>query len=41
MEIKYYDERYYLSWFGLRERKILELWKDKKKYDNKKEQERL
>ena len=29
MEIKYYDERYYLSRFGTTERKILEYWKEK------------
>ena len=31
MEIKYYDERYYLSKLDNRERKILEYWKEKYK----------
>lgn len=34
MEIKYYDERYYLSRFGVSERKLLEYWKEKNKSDN-------
>ena len=34
MEIKYYDERYYLSRFGITERKLLEYWKEKNKSDN-------
>lgn len=34
MEIKYYDESYYLSSFGEDERKILEYWKEKNKSDN-------
>ena len=31
MEIKYYDERYYLSKYGKTERKLLEYWKEKHK----------
>lgn len=34
MEIKYYDERYYLSRFGVTERKLLEYWKEKNRCDN-------
>lgn len=35
MEIKYYDERYYLSRFGTKERRVLEYLKDKNKVDEK------
>lgn len=38
MEIKYYDERYYLSRFGVAERKLLEYWKEKNKSDNEQEE---
>jgi len=34
MEIKYYDERYYLSKYGKTERKLLEYWKEKHKTES-------
>ena len=29
LNIKYYDERYYLTMVGVLERRMLELWRDK------------
>lgn len=40
MEIKYYDERYYLSKFGITEKKLLEYWKNKNKSDNELEMQK-
>ena len=38
MEIKYYDERYYLSKYGKTERKLLEYWKEKHRTEIEKEE---
>lgn len=37
MDIKYYDERYYLTMFGVVERRILKLWKEKVNVDKNEE----
>ena len=37
MNIKYYDERYYLTMVGIRERRILELWKERVNIDKDEE----
>ena len=37
MDIKYYDERYYLTMIGVHERRILELWKERVNRDKDEE----
>ena len=37
MDIKYYDERYYLTMIGVFERRMLELWKERVNRDKDEE----